>query len=341
MSRTREREGTAGDRTKTTFDADDARDLLFSLSPVPLWVWDVETRCFVGVNDAALRLYGYTRQELEGAPIETIVAPDARESMRSKPGPAFGTLDWSGEGRHVTKDGRVLHVELGARSVEMGGRRLVFAVAHDVTERREQRERAFLAQKDDAVASLAARVVHDFNNLLAGILTTAEYIAEELGDDHALNVEARDIATAAQRAAEFTRQLLALAKGKMPSDAPGALRVVLVVEDDDNVRRVIARVLARRGYEVVVARHGEDALAEMQKRPRVHLLLTDVSMPGMDGPTLAKHVRAKHPEVPILFMCGDSDDAHAELERLGGALLRKPFAAENLCAAVLDACADQ
>jgi CheY-like chemotaxis protein len=112
---------------------------------------------------------------------------------------------------------------------------------------------------------------------------------------------------------------------------------VLLVEDEEVVRRVAARCLERAGYRVLAVGDGEDALRLAAATPRIDLLVTDVVMPGMSGPRLADHLRAARPALPVLFMSGFSRDLPESLQPPPGALLQKPFTPEMLAARVAEA----
>src|SRR6185436_5653653 len=84
---------------------------------------------------------------------------------------------------------------------------------------------------------------------------------------------------------------------------------VLLVEDDENVRRITARILTTRGYTVLQAGDGAHALAMLEGyRDPVHLLITDVVLPKMGGRELAERVLARRPDIHVLYMSGYSDD---------------------------------
>jgi CheY-like chemotaxis protein len=109
---------------------------------------------------------------------------------------------------------------------------------------------------------------------------------------------------------------------------------VLVVEDEAAVRSALTKVLRHHHFDVVEAASAPDALHVLDARP-VDILVSDVVMPTMSGVQLAAHVRADHPDLPIVLMSGYSDelggigdDAHRT------ALLRKPFTHGELLAAV-------
>jgi len=111
--------------------------------------------------------------------------------------------------------------------------------------------------------------------------------------------------------------------------APDAGRgeTILVVEDEDPVRTLLRRILVDHGYRVLEARDGVDGLRRIEEHPgEIHLLLTDMVMPEMTGPELAKKVSTQRPETRVLFMTGytENDPAGAP------ALLHKPFSSATL-----------
>ena len=114
--------------------------------------------------------------------------------------------------------------------------------------------------------------------------------------------------------------------------------VVLVVEDEDDVRRMSERILVKSGYAVIGTDSGERALEICARASRpVHLLLTDVIMPGMLGTELVERVKEIRPELRVIFMSGYSHEvlAHGALAEQGAdAFLEKPFNAWDLLQAV-------
>jgi PAS domain S-box-containing protein len=112
---------------------------------------------------------------------------------------------------------------------------------------------------------------------------------------------------------------------------------ILVVEDEDEVRALACDVLATYGYEVLQARTPADALliAERHTGP-IHLLLTDVIMPGMSGRMLAEQLAPLRPEMNVLYMSGYTDEAivhHGTLDA-GTPFIQKPFTPDALAAGV-------
>jgi two-component system, NtrC family, sensor kinase len=111
---------------------------------------------------------------------------------------------------------------------------------------------------------------------------------------------------------------------------------VLVVEDDTDVRDYVVETLASLGYKVFEAGEAEIALRLLDENPSVHLLLTDVVMPGMNGRKLAEEARLRRPDLKILYMTGYSRNAIMHQGRLdiGVDLLQKPISSEQLASAV-------
>jgi DNA-binding NtrC family response regulator len=108
---------------------------------------------------------------------------------------------------------------------------------------------------------------------------------------------------------------------------------ILLVEDEVPVRDVARGILQRQGYTVLEARGAGDALQVSERhRGRIHLLLTDVVMPEMSGPELAKRLAATRPDLKVLCMSGYTDDAAVRHGVIDAALsyLQKPITVETL-----------
>ncbi len=115
---------------------------------------------------------------------------------------------------------------------------------------------------------------------------------------------------------------------------------VLVVEDEDGVRKIAERILRGAGYRVQTASNGEEALRLCEKHDgEIDLLLTDVVMPRMSGRELAERLARTSPKLKVLFMSGYADDAiaHGTVLGPGMRLIGKPFAAAELTRRVREA----
>jgi len=108
---------------------------------------------------------------------------------------------------------------------------------------------------------------------------------------------------------------------------------ILVAEDNDMVRNLACRILERRGYRVLTAVDGGDALRRMEDHPDpLHLLLTDVVMPDMDGKALSRRALKRYPGLKVIFMSGYTENviAHHGVLDTGVRFLQKPFSVDSL-----------
>ncbi|MGN6270816.1 MAG: response regulator [Sphingomonas sp.] len=126
-------------------------------------------------------------------------------------------------------------------------------------------------------------------------------------------------------------------------DKPGDLwgsGTILLVEDEDMVRAVAERALTRQGYTVLTAENGEAALELIAVSDKPDLLISDVVMPTMDGPTMVARVRQRYPDLPILFMSGYAEEQlRRSIDIDHVAFLPKPFSVQQLAEAARDALA--
>jgi hypothetical protein len=189
--------------------------LLFDSNPQPMWVFDEETLRFLAVNDAAVRHYGYSREEFLGMTVLQIRPPEEIERFESEhrsrvharaPGSAPGA--W----KHLRKDGTAIEVEGAASPILFHGRRAWLTLVSDVTSRKSLEAQLAQAQKMETVGRLAGGIAHDFNNLLGVMTGYGELLRRRLAGDERLRKYAEDIIKAAERAAGLTRQLLAFSR---------------------------------------------------------------------------------------------------------------------------------
>ncbi len=188
--------------------SEDRYRMLFDANPLPMWVYDAETLAFVAVNEAAVRHYGYSREEFLGMrildirPAEDIPAVLADVKSEGGPGSPLPNT-W----RHKRKDGTLIDVEITAGRITFEGRRSALVMINDVSERKRLERRLADAEKMEAIGRLAGGVAHDFNNLLTVITGYTEILLHRGGGE-----ELTEIARAADQAAALTRQLLAFSR---------------------------------------------------------------------------------------------------------------------------------
>jgi signal transduction histidine kinase len=121
---------------------------------------------------------------------------------------------------------------------------------------------------------------------------------------------------------------------------PGGTETVLLAEDEDAVRKLAQRVLERAGYNVLTAKDGADALRVAESHSDViHLLVTDMVMPAMNGRQLAERLRAAQPDMRTLYLSGYTDSSVVRQGLLNGGeqFLQKPFTNDTLTRRVRDA----
>jgi PAS domain S-box-containing protein len=134
-------------------------------------------------------------------------------------------------------------------------------------------------------------------------------------------------------------QPIACADGTPPPVAR-ASETVLLVEDDDRVRGLVATVLRKRGFTVLVASRGDEALEIVRGHAApIHLLLSDIVMPGMSGRVVAARVTELRPDTRVLLMSGYSDEASPSggVESAKTPFIQKPFSMDALAARIREA----
>ena len=119
-------------------------------------------------------------------------------------------------------------------------------------------------------------------------------------------------------------------------DRPAGGYTVLVVDDEEAVRRLACRMLTWTGYQALEARHGREALSTIeQSTGPIHLVLTDIKMPGMNGRELGEQIELRWPGKPILYMSGFASEVfQGGLLKPGAPFIAKPFTQDDLAARV-------
>lgn len=115
-------------------------------------------------------------------------------------------------------------------------------------------------------------------------------------------------------------------------------KTILIVDDSSSLRTVVRLALQRAGYEVHEAGDGKEALGQLDKLAKVHLIVSDVNMPNMDGITFVKHVKQhpRHKFAPVVMLTTEGQDAKKDEGRAAGAKawIVKPFNPPQLLDAV-------
>jgi PAS domain S-box-containing protein len=186
---------------------------LFELAPDAIVMTTTEGLITL-INRPAEALFGYSRDELIGQPVEMLIPQSSRNDhvgLREMYVRSAAPRAMSGGRsnlRGLRKDGTVFSVEISLGTVNSGAGLQVAAAVRDVTGRLLLEEQLRQSQKMEAVGRLAGGVAHDFNNVLSVILTYGELLLAELKPGEQMHDDVEQIKKAALRAADLTRQLL-------------------------------------------------------------------------------------------------------------------------------------
>ena len=207
---------------------------LFEQSPMPMWITELTSLRFLAVNEAAVRLYGWTAAEFARMTLRDVRPPEERgafdASMSAPPAPDVYRAQW----RHWRRDGTSLDVDVTVRNLSFEGTEARLSVNIDITARLEaardlehSREQLRQAQKMEAIGRFAGGIAHDFNNLLTGILGYCDLVLEDMDELATSRAEIKEIRRAAERAAALTKQILAFSRRQMLQPVPLSLNEVI------------------------------------------------------------------------------------------------------------------
>src|SRR5688572_4453051 len=212
--------------------------LLFAQNPLPMYLFDAESLLFLEVNDAAIDLYGYSREEFRAMRLTEIHSADDVNRLLDDRSTDRRPFRRAGIWRHRRKDDSIIEVEIHSRMLEFDGRLAVLVVMHDLSEQRRLEHQLLHAQKMEAVGRLAGGIAHDFNNLLTAVLGYSDLLLANPELPPPAAADALEIRQAATSAVELTRQLLAF--GRKQLIQPTALNVTAALERLD---RLLQRVI--------------------------------------------------------------------------------------------------
>jgi two-component system cell cycle sensor histidine kinase/response regulator CckA len=215
-------------------EAEERYGMLFGSNPQPMWVFDTDTLAFLAVNEAAVRHYGYSRDEFLSMTILDILPPDDSPGLHhglERTGTARGEVALI---QHQRKDGTIVDMELVSHEMELDGRRARLVLATDISERTRTRaalhqseEQLRQAQRMDAAGRLAGGVAHDFNNLLTTIRGFSDLLLRDIPASDRRRKDVEQIRKAADRGAVLTRQLMSF--GRQQTLEPRAIELNSVV----------------------------------------------------------------------------------------------------------------
>jgi two-component system cell cycle sensor histidine kinase/response regulator CckA len=162
------------------------------------------------------------------------------------------------------------------------------------------------------------------------------YVDSELGKGTTFRVYLPRYVPSASEAAQQKAEIASQPQHSRPADDTGQ-GTILLVEDEEGLRGLNARGLTSRGYNVLEAGNGIEAIDILERRDgKIDLVVSDVVMPEMDGPTLFKELRKRNPDLKIVFVSGYAEEAFSKSLPEGGqfTFLAKPFTLKQLVATV-------
>jgi hypothetical protein len=246
-----------------------------------MWVFSILTHRFLEVNDAAVRRYGYSRDEFLSMTMENIYPPaEIPTLLKRLKEPA--DLDEPTSTFHQIKDGTLIEVQVSTRDIGHGSR---YVMAQDVTDKKKYQQQLQQAQRMESLGQLAGGVAHDFNNLLGVILNFSWFVKANLtaevesGAGERWRPVLKDmerIERAAENAARLTHQLLAFARVDVVQ--PRAMDINAVVTETAPMLR---RALGEHIDLVAVA--GADLWPVMIDPGQLSQVLTNLAVNSRDA----------------------------------------------------------
>ena len=273
--------------------------LLFDNSPIPIYTYDQTSLAFLAVNEAAVKLYGYGRDEFLKMTLADLAQPQDLPAFREKLSTLSGHAGNAGVWRHRIRSGSSIEVELTSHALSIGARQAWLSVVLDVTERSKLEAQFRQAQKMESVGQLASGIAHDFNNLLtvisghAGMLMAGPPLDGKAGDS------LREISEATKRASDLTRQLMTFSRKQELH-----LQVADLNEVVNNVGKMLRRIL------------GEDVSLNLDFAPGLPSIKADLGMVEQVLMNLAVNSRDAMPKGGKLVISTSVitiDDAEARL----------------------------
>ena len=224
---------------------------LFDNNPHPMWVFDLENHKFLAVNNAAVRHYGYSREEFLSMTLEGIRPPEDIPQLLADLAGGTEEVRRVGTRRHRKRDGTVINVEITSHGLRFAGKPSRLVLANDITERIRLEEQLQQAQKMEAIGRLAGGVAHDFNNLLTVITGYGQMLLNQFDRANPAYGDVQEILNAANRAALLTNQLLAFSRRKVTQAKPIELNNVV-----GNIQKMLGRLVGENVQMISVLEPG-------------------------------------------------------------------------------------
>jgi PAS domain S-box-containing protein len=262
--------------TQALRENEERYQLLFRENPMPMYVFDLKTLAFLAVNEAALRGYGYTEQEMLSMTVKDLHGPEDMPMLLERLSEANVRQITNGLiGRHRKKDGSIITVEICARVIRFDGREAKLSLAHDITERQKLEAQFLRAQRMESIGTLATGMAHDLNNILAPILISAGTLRWDLPPEEQEKAVSR-IEASVKRGAAIIQQVLTFGRG-----LNGERVAIHAGELMDEVARIIGRTFPKN---IIVTSKAEAGLwTVLGDRTQLHQVLLNLCVNARDA----------------------------------------------------------
>jgi len=298
----------------------------------------------VFLNAAAHRLFDCEGQKVVGQPMALYPKMEAilgqlnlREMHLSAESPK-GVRRLQG----ANAGGEPAALEAAVTCVASGGKSFYIVDIRDISPQQQMEKALYQSRKNQAMSALTSGIAHDFKNVLTVIISQLELAlaSPDLPDSFQENLDSARMS--ARRGAELVNKLQGFSRQTkstlLPTELPDLVEPViagkeriLVVDDEDLVRKVVRAVLAYRGYQITEAPNAEEALQKYFDSPQQYdLILMDHQMPEMTGRDALLRIRRWNPSARAIMLSATLPEHETAPELKGIRYLQKPFENKEL-----------
>ncbi len=251
---------------------------LFEENPQPMWVFDRDSLEFLTINNAAIRHYGFSREELKALTARNIRPAQDIPAFIEDVAKTSSGVEPRGVWRHYKKDGAVVDVEIMVTDFVYDYRPARLVLASDITERLALETQLRQVQKMEAIGQFAGGIAHDFNNILTVIQGYSTLLLKRRHDTGTVD-QINQISSAAGRGTSLIRQLLAFSRRNVMQFEPTNLNSVV-----ENLSKMLRRLI------------GEDIVLNTEYGEGLPPIMGDVCMLEQILMNLAANSRDAMPE---------------------------------------------
>ncbi|MHA2090740.1 MAG: hybrid sensor histidine kinase/response regulator [Candidatus Kariarchaeaceae archaeon] len=219
------------DRKKAEKELEESEEkfrLLFEHSFDPIFWVNAELETIINCNKVATQLLERTKDEIIGQHHSFIHPPHIQErAKRVFREQVSTTADYTNETQLYSKSKKSIHVHLTSATISIGSQLIVQDIYRDITQSKIDEAERLKSQKIESLSKLTGGIVHDYNNILVGILGNVNILQYKPSLDEDVKLILKDIETAAIRAHDLTKQLLTFSKGGSPIKTPAHINDVI------------------------------------------------------------------------------------------------------------------